>query len=69
MNTFAARLHYAIERVCPIHGVSVGRRDDRSTWIAHFKDEATPDQKIAAQSVIDLMDYPTQTAADELGSS
>jgi hypothetical protein len=67
MNTFAARLHAAVAAVCPVHGVTIGRRDDRSSWIAHFTDEATEDQRHAAQAVIDATDYPTQTARQELG--
>ncbi len=67
MNTFAARLHAAIAAVCPIHGVTIGRRDDRSTWVVHFADVATDEQKLSAQAVIAAMDFPTQTAAQELG--
>jgi hypothetical protein len=67
MNTFAARLHAAIEAVCPIHGVSIGRRSDRRTWKAHFKDDATEAQRAAAADIIGAMDYPAETAMQELG--
>lgn len=49
----AAKLDEAVKRVCPISGVSIGRRDDRSTWVAHADPEATPEQIEAAQAVID----------------
>lgn len=67
MNTFAARLHAAIAVVCPIYGVRIGNRLDRSTWVFHPTDDATEDQRLSAQRVVDEMDYPTQTASEELG--
>jgi len=45
-----------IKLVCPIHGVSIGRKDDKSTWRIDFKDEATKRQKADAQTVIDNFD-------------
>lgn len=67
MNTFAARLHAAVAEVCPINGVTIGDRSSRETWVAHFKDTATDEQRLAAKSVIAGMEYPTQAAAQELG--
>jgi hypothetical protein len=58
-----AKLDAAIKAVCPIHGVSIGRWDDRSTWRIDFKGEATPEQRAAAQSVVDSFD-PTITQDD-----
>lgn len=55
MNTTQA-LHEAIAAVCPIDGVSVGRWDDRLMWRVNYKPEATPDQKAAAQTVVDTFD-------------
>lgn len=49
----------ALSAVCPIHGVSVGRGDDRATWRIDFKDEATTGQRAAARSVIDAFDPAT----------
>lgn len=47
-----ARLDRAVSRVAPIFGVAIGRRDDKSTWRVDFQDEATPEQRAAAQGVI-----------------
>lgn len=47
------RLHELLAAVCPIDGVSIGIQDDKTTWRIDFKDEATADEKAAAQAVID----------------
>ena len=49
-----AKLHNAIKKVCPIHGVSIGKDvTDKTKWQISFKDEATADQRTAAQGIID----------------
>ena len=50
------KLHDAVAAVCPIHGVSVGDGENKTTWIISFKDEATNEEKAAAQAVIDAAD-------------
>ena len=50
------KLHNAIAAICPIDGVSIGIQDDKTTWRIDFKDEATADEKAAAQAVIDAAD-------------
>ena len=50
------KLDAAIRAVCPIHGVSIGKKDDKSTWRIDFKDEATTEQGASAQAVIDAFD-------------
>ena len=50
------KLDAAIRAVCPIHGVSIGKKDDKSTWRIDFKDEATTEQRASAQAVIDAFD-------------
>lgn len=50
--TFTSRLSDAINSVCPIHGVSVGRKSDKSTWRIDFKNEATTAQREAALAVL-----------------
>jgi len=47
------KLHNAIEAVCPMHSVSIGSENDKTTWQISFKDEATTEEKAAAQAVID----------------
>jgi len=48
----ACELHTKIARVCPIHGISIGTEDDRTTWIISFDGAATAAQMSAAQGVI-----------------
>jgi hypothetical protein len=48
LNTTAQQLHAAIEAVCPITGVAIGRIDDRQTWRIDFAPEATAYQRAAA---------------------
>lgn len=50
------RLDAALKNVCPIHGVSIGRWANRLTWRIDFKDEATPEQRVAARAVMDAFD-------------
>ena len=54
--SIAAKLDAAIKAVCPIHGVSIGRADDRATWRIDYADEATAEQREAAQDVLDAFD-------------
>lgn len=54
----------AIRAVCPIDGVSFGKPDDKQTWRIDFKDIATPEQRVAAQSVVDGFDLVAANAAD-----
>lgn len=59
------KLTDAISAVAPIHGVSIGRKDDRSTWRLDFKDEATANHRADAQATLlafDIAPYdpPTQ---------
>lgn len=61
-----SKLHSAIAAVCPIHGVSVGDVNDKNTWVVSFKDEATSEQKAAAQSVINNMDTINLSKAEKL---
>jgi hypothetical protein len=52
MKTFAQEVHEAIEAVCPIVGVSIGDKADKSTWRIDFADNATEEQRAAAQVVL-----------------
>jgi hypothetical protein len=52
----AAVLDISIRAVCPIHGVVVGREDDRTTWRIDFKDEATAQQRAAGSAVLAAFD-------------
>jgi len=50
------KLHNAIEAVCPLHGISIRDASDKTTWSISFKDEATAEERAAAQAVIDAAD-------------
>ena len=43
-----ADLHNTIAALAPIHGISIGREADRSTWSIQFDDSATDAQRAAA---------------------
>ena len=45
-------LHRALSELAPIDGVSIGRRDDKSTWRIDFKTEATKEQQAVAQTFL-----------------
>lgn len=49
-------LDQALKAVCPIHGVSIGRKNDKETWRIDFKDDATQEQRLAAERVLAGLD-------------
>jgi len=50
------QLHNSINVVCPIVSVSIGNETDKTTWKFTPTDEATFQQKAAAQAIIDGWD-------------
>ncbi len=54
-----SKLDAQLKAVAPIHGVSIGKLDDKATWRVDFKPEATAEQRQAAQAVIDAADVET----------
>lgn len=58
-------LDKAIRAVCPMHGVSIGRQYDKTTWRIDFTSEATPEQCAEAQAVVDAFDVDAVAAALE----
>jgi hypothetical protein len=72
----ASRLHAAIETVCPIAGVRIGKRDDKETWQIAFAENATEEQRAAALDVIagfdagapDNLLSPPASVTDELAA-
>jgi len=62
-DTTAADLHSAIAAVCPIHGVSIGRKDDKATWRIDFTEAATDAEKAAAQAALAGFDVAVAQAA------
>jgi len=53
-------LDQQIKVVCPIDGVSLGRKDDKSTWRIDFKPEATAQQRTDAQAVVEAFDVAAE---------
>lgn len=53
-------LHETVAAAAPIYGVKVGKPDDRATWAIDFKDEATPEQRAAAQAAMDGWTEPVE---------
>jgi hypothetical protein len=56
MTSPAARLHDAIAALAPIESVSIGRKDDRSTWEISFAPEASAAQRQAALAALQAFD-------------
>lgn len=65
MDGITVSLHDAVSRVCPVSGVSIGRLDDKSTWLIAYDQEATDAQKAAAASVLAGFD-PVSPIKDKL---
>lgn len=59
-------LHKAISAVCPIDGISIGRKADRSTWRIDFQQSATAAQKTAAQAILASFDFSVPSRNDAL---
>lgn len=57
MSRDASELASAVEAICPINGVSIGRKDDRQTWRVDYAPSATGEQIAAAQSVLASFDF------------
>jgi hypothetical protein len=54
------RLSSAVSSVCPVVGISVAVYGDSSTVRIDFRDEATTEQRTAAQSAVDAFDWSQQ---------
>lgn len=55
----------AIKAVCPILGISYGRLNDRSTWIINYADDATNEQKKAADELLETLELVEVFAAPD----
>lgn len=60
----AGNLHAAIAAVCPIHGVSIGRKNDKATWRIDFRDDATDAQRAAARALLEGFDRAAAEAQE-----
>ena len=52
MVDIAQQIHTAVAAVAPISGVSVGDPNNRATWSIRFKEEATAQERVNAQSAL-----------------
>lgn len=69
IDNIAGRVHAGIAAVCPIQGVSIGRRNDKRTWRIDFDDAATDAQKDAARAALQSFNVAAsdaQAAQDEI---
>lgn len=64
----AVDVHAAVAAVCPIHGVSIGRWEDKSTWRIHFKEDATAEQRQAAKEVLQAFDMEENKKPEYVGA-
>lgn len=55
----------ALKAVCPVQGVSYVDRDDKSTWIIVYADDATDEQKQAAEDVLKTLELVEVEAAPD----
>ena len=58
------KLDQLISAVCPIDGISIGRKNDKATWRIDFK-ECTEEQKSAALAVVKAYDFEAEEKAVE----
>jgi hypothetical protein len=64
--SFAFELHKAIAKACPIGGVSIGSRFDRSAWKAQVHPDATREQIEAMEEIVAKFPYPEKTQEQEV---
>jgi hypothetical protein len=46
-------LDQEVKKICPIHGISFPKLNDKSGWRINFEDSATPEQRHAAIKFIE----------------
>src|SRR5690349_2551895 len=59
-----AYLDQRIKTLCPADGISIGLRNDKSTWKVNSRPEATPQQIATAQTEISNFDTTSLIPAD-----
>lgn len=55
-----------LRKICPIDGVVIHNRQDRSTWRVFYKAEATQEQKDAAQDFINNLVFDEQKKQEQI---
>lgn len=66
MLTLAPVVESVVAEVAPVHGVSIGTPQDKSTWRISFKSEATDQQRAAAAAVLASFDVAAEIARQAL---
>lgn len=61
----AAQLHAAVAAVCPIHGVSIGRKNDKATWRIDFVLGATSGERADAEAVMAAFNVDAARATEQ----
>ena len=56
MDALAARVAFAIEKVCPIRGLRICRSADKETWQIEFAEEASEEQRETAAGIVEGFD-------------
>lgn len=64
MPSLINKLYDQINAVCPIDGVSIGDKLDKSTWRVDLSSSATLAQKTAAQAVVTAFDIVAEELID-----
>lgn len=59
-------LDVELKKICPIHGMSFGKLNDKSTWRIDFTDEATEEQKATAQAYVDAFEWTAELEQKQL---
>ena len=54
---FAEQLRSAIATVAPVKSVRIGDRNNKATWVIQYSGNITPQQRAAAEAIIDLYSY------------
>lgn len=54
----------AIKAVCPIHGISFGKLNDKLTWKIHYKDEASDEEKATAEKLLAEFEWNDEKEAE-----
>jgi len=64
MGSYLSVLTQQVGAVCPIYGISIGVKTDKSTWRIDFDPAATDAQKAAAQTVVQNFDVAAEEATE-----
>jgi len=64
MSAYLSVLTQQVKAICPIYGISIGDKTDKSTWRIDFDPAATDAQKSAAKTVVQNFDVAAEEATE-----